>query len=86
MELWIVEFSSLRTQNSPAAKIPQGRISILKGAGGSDDEGAASPCVLGKEDADVSRYQILPQLEISPSSGNIKHTQGINSFPGVALP
>lgn len=31
------------TQNSPAGtegKIPQGRISILKGAGGSDDEGA----------------------------------------------
>lgn len=51
------------TPNSPAGttgKIPQGRISILKGAGGSDDEGAAGPWVLGKEDADVSRYQIPP--------------------------
>lgn len=45
------------TQNSAAGKIPQGSISILKGAGGSDDEGAA---LLGKEDADVSRYQIVP--------------------------
>lgn len=51
------------TQNSAAGaagKIPQGRISILKGAGGSDDEGAAGPWLLGKEDADVSRYQVLP--------------------------
>lgn len=49
------------TGNSPAGtagKIPQGTISILKGAAGS--EGAASPRGLGKEDADVSRHQILP--------------------------